>query len=245
MLDLPDATDQRLPLYQRLKDAFAARIAQGEWRPGAAIPPEVELAVEYGVALGTVRKAIDGLVQEGLIDRRQGRGTFVRKADFTNALFRFFRHTQDGEPVRPTGRLLSRRVGKAGRARRAGAGGRRRRRRAVAARACGWSTARRWWSTTSRCRCRDFVAGRPRPETPSATCFIRSTNARPARWWRARASISRSAAPTPRPPSGSASSAAIRSCRSSGLPSATTARRWNGASPSGSAERFSYDIEIR
>jgi GntR family transcriptional regulator len=114
MLDLPDATDQRLPLYQRLKDAFAARIAQGEWRPGAAIPPEVDLAVEYRVALGTVRKAIDGLVQEGLIDRRQGRGTFVRKADFTNALFRFFRHTHDGEPVRPIGQLLSRRVGKAG-----------------------------------------------------------------------------------------------------------------------------------
>jgi GntR family transcriptional regulator len=114
MLHLPDATDRRLPLYQRLKDAFAGRIAQGEWRPGAAIPPEGELAAEYGVALGTVRKAIEGLVQEGLIDRRQGRGTFVRKADFTNALFRFFRHTHDGQPMRPSSRLLARRTGKAG-----------------------------------------------------------------------------------------------------------------------------------
>ena len=110
----PDDSDQRLPLYQRLKDAFAARIARGEWRPGEAIPPEADLAVEYGVALGTVRKAIDGLVQQGLIDRRQGRGTFVRRVDFTNSLFRFFRHTKGGEPMRPTGRLLGRRVASAG-----------------------------------------------------------------------------------------------------------------------------------
>ena len=115
---MPDAiasADQRLPIYQRLKDAFAARIAQRQWRPGEAIPPESELAAEFGVALGTVRKAIDGLVQLGLIDRRQGRGTFVRRADFGNALIRFFRHTtKDGRPLQPQGRLLARRVAPAG-----------------------------------------------------------------------------------------------------------------------------------
>ena len=35
----PATDDERLPIYQRLKDAFTARIAQGEWRPGVAIPP--------------------------------------------------------------------------------------------------------------------------------------------------------------------------------------------------------------
>lgn len=114
MLDRREAPDLRLPLYQRLSDAFTARIARGEWRPGAAIPPEADLASEYGVALGTVRKAIEGLVQQGLIDRRQGRGTFVRRADFSNALFRFFRHTKGGEPVQPAGRLIARRVGAVG-----------------------------------------------------------------------------------------------------------------------------------
>lgn len=114
MLDRATTSDHRLPLYQRLKDTFAARIAQGEWRPGQAIPPEADLAVEFGVALGTVRKAIDGLVHQGLIDRRQGRGTFVRRADFASALFRFFRHTKDGQPVQPSGRLLGRRVAAAG-----------------------------------------------------------------------------------------------------------------------------------
>lgn len=114
MLERAEAPDQRLPLYQRLKDTFAARIAQGEWRPGVAIPPEADLAAEFGVALGTVRKAIEGLVHQGLIDRRQGRGTFVRRADFSNVLFRFFRHTKGGQQVRPVGRLLARRVGAPG-----------------------------------------------------------------------------------------------------------------------------------
>lgn len=108
--------DRRLPIYQRVKDALAARIAGGEWRPGETIPPEADLAAEFGVALGTVRKAIEGLVLQGLLDRRQGRGTFVRRADFGNTLFRFFRHTgKGGAPLAPKARLLGRRVAEAGR----------------------------------------------------------------------------------------------------------------------------------
>ncbi len=107
--------DERLPIYQRLKDDLAARIAQGEWRPGDAIPAESELATRHGVAVGTVRKAIEGLVQQGWLERRQGRGTFVRRAEFGNALFRFFRLTDaGGRPLRPEGRLLARRAGIAG-----------------------------------------------------------------------------------------------------------------------------------
>jgi GntR family transcriptional regulator len=115
MPDVPGASDRRLPIYQRLRDDFTARIVRGEWHPGVPIPPEARLSAEYGVALGTVRKAITGLVDEGVLARRQGRGTFVRKVDFTNSLFRFFRHTLADAPERPVGRLLSRRAGKAGR----------------------------------------------------------------------------------------------------------------------------------
>lgn len=62
----------------------------------------------------TARKAIEGLVAQDRLERHQGRGTFVRRADFGNILFRFFRHTRaDGTPLRPTAKLLARRKSKA------------------------------------------------------------------------------------------------------------------------------------
>ena len=53
------------------------RIAAGDWKPGAAIPNEIELSRELGISVGTVRKALDEMESERLISRRQGRGTFV------------------------------------------------------------------------------------------------------------------------------------------------------------------------
>ena len=83
--------DDRLPRYQRLRDDLAARIVSNEWRPGDPIPSEAELGAHYGVAIGTVRKAIDQLVADAVLERQQGRGTFVRRARFNSSLFRFFR----------------------------------------------------------------------------------------------------------------------------------------------------------
>ena len=65
------------PLYLQLRDALAERVATREWQPGTAIPNEGELAREFGVAAGTMRKALDLMEQEHLLTRRQGRGTFV------------------------------------------------------------------------------------------------------------------------------------------------------------------------
>ena len=65
------------PLYLQLRDALAERIARGEWKPGIAIPGEGDLARQLGVSKGTVRKSLDLLESEGLLSRRQGRGTFV------------------------------------------------------------------------------------------------------------------------------------------------------------------------
>ena len=82
--------DERLPLYQRLRDEMLEKITLGEWHPDEAIPPESELTRTYGVAVGTVRKAVETLVAEGLLERNQGRGTFVRRPSFDASLFRFF-----------------------------------------------------------------------------------------------------------------------------------------------------------
>ena len=65
------------PLYLQLRDALAERIANGEWKPTAAIPNESDLAREFGVSAGTMRKALDLMEAERLLTRRQGRGTFV------------------------------------------------------------------------------------------------------------------------------------------------------------------------
>src|SRR5204862_8254338 len=65
------------PLYQQIKALMTQRLQAGEWRPGEAIPSELELAARFKVSQGTVRKAIDELAAENLLVRRQGKGTFV------------------------------------------------------------------------------------------------------------------------------------------------------------------------
>jgi GntR family transcriptional regulator len=102
-------SDQRLPLYQRLRDELAAKIARHDWLPGDAIPSEAELSAAYGVAIGTVRKAVDQLVGEGALERQQGRGTYVRRARFNSSMFRFFRfQSEAGERRVPESRILNR-----------------------------------------------------------------------------------------------------------------------------------------
>ena len=103
--------DLRLPLYHRLRDHLAAQISAQAWRPGDLIPSEAELAATHGLSVGTVRKAIDRLVAEGLLERQQGRGTYVRRARFNSSLFRFFRfQSETGERKVPQARILLRKV---------------------------------------------------------------------------------------------------------------------------------------
>jgi len=66
------------PLYAQVQERFRQRILSGEWSPGRLLPAETELAASLRVSLGTVRKALDGLQAEGLIERHRGRGTVVR-----------------------------------------------------------------------------------------------------------------------------------------------------------------------
>lgn len=74
-----DATDLSGdgPLYIRLKNAIEEAVDAGRLAPGTALPAERELAMELGVSRVTVRRAIDALAQDGLLQRRHGSGTFV------------------------------------------------------------------------------------------------------------------------------------------------------------------------
>ncbi|MGE5585675.1 MAG: GntR family transcriptional regulator [Bacillota bacterium] len=66
-----------VPLYHQVKESLRERIEAGEWPPGERIPTEKELAAEYAVSQITVRQALARLASEGLVERCQGRGTFV------------------------------------------------------------------------------------------------------------------------------------------------------------------------
>ena len=70
--------DAETPLWIQLASILRSQIQSGELRPGRIMPSETTLMQEHGLARGTVRKAIDALVDEGLVNRVQGRGTFVR-----------------------------------------------------------------------------------------------------------------------------------------------------------------------
>ena len=83
------------PLYRQIKALITAGLRTGEWKPGALIPSEKELAARFGVSQGTVRKAVDELAAEHLLVRRQGRGTFVASHHEARAQFRFLRLRPD------------------------------------------------------------------------------------------------------------------------------------------------------
>lgn len=71
--------DHRLPipLYYQLKEIFDHKIQSGEWAPGQFIPTENELIQQYKVSRTTVREGITALVNEGKLEKKQGKGTMV------------------------------------------------------------------------------------------------------------------------------------------------------------------------
>ena len=96
-----------ISLYMQIKELLTAKVGKGEWLPGSIIPSEINLAQELGVSQGTVRKAITELVENNVLTRRQGRGTFVSNHDTDRALFHFFNITDNnGHKVLPDSRVL-------------------------------------------------------------------------------------------------------------------------------------------
>lgn len=98
---MPDAapvaepTPSFSPLYQQIKGLLVRSLETGEWKPGDAIPSEMELAARFKVSQGTVRKAIDELATENLLIRRQGKGTFVATHAEERVQYRFLRLRPD------------------------------------------------------------------------------------------------------------------------------------------------------
>ena len=70
-------TESSSPLYHQLMQRLAEDIERGTYPVGSRIPPEHELEVLYKVSRVTVRRALAELTAEGLLERKQGKGTFV------------------------------------------------------------------------------------------------------------------------------------------------------------------------
>ncbi len=67
----------RIPLYYQLENVLREKISSGAFEPGDRMPTEIELIEQYGVSRITVRQALQALADDGLIERKQGRGTLV------------------------------------------------------------------------------------------------------------------------------------------------------------------------
>lgn len=66
-----------VPKHIALREALASAISDGFWAPGSKLPTEAELAATTPYSLGTVQRALRGLVERGLVERRRGYGTYV------------------------------------------------------------------------------------------------------------------------------------------------------------------------
>jgi GntR family transcriptional regulator len=102
--DAPAATDAQgtpafSPLYQQIKALILHSLQAGDWKPGEAIPSEMDLAGRFRVSQGTVRKAIDELAAENLVVRRQGKGTFVATHAEQHVQYRFLKLMPDSGDV--------------------------------------------------------------------------------------------------------------------------------------------------
>ena len=91
------------PLYRQIKSLILDGLQTGEWKPGEAIPSEMELAARFRVSQGTVRKAIDELASENLVVRRQGKGTFVATHAERHVQYRFLKLMPDSGDLNSEG----------------------------------------------------------------------------------------------------------------------------------------------
>ena len=94
-------------LYEQVRARLIESISAGRWRAGEAIPTEADLADSFQVSIGTVRKAVDELVAQQALVRRQGKGTYVAAHDGRRLMFHFFHIVpRDGKKSYPTVQTL-------------------------------------------------------------------------------------------------------------------------------------------
>jgi DNA-binding LacI/PurR family transcriptional regulator len=77
-----------IPMYQQILNEISARIASGEWPAGTQLPTEAELEMDLEVSRVTIRQALRAAVEEGLVVRLPGKGTFVSETEASTTAHR-------------------------------------------------------------------------------------------------------------------------------------------------------------
>jgi len=85
----------KLPLYQQVYEILRTAILTGEWKVREPIPPEPVLMKELQVSRTTLRQAVDLLCREGFLEKKQGKGTFVRVPSLEENIHRIISFTED------------------------------------------------------------------------------------------------------------------------------------------------------
>ena len=104
---MPDAK-AATPLYLQIREILEQRIAYGELEAGDRLPSESELAKQFGVSIITIRNAVADLCKRGLLEKKQGKGTFVKKSKVLRNGSALYSFSQDclSQGIVPGGRML-------------------------------------------------------------------------------------------------------------------------------------------
>lgn len=96
-----------LPRYVQVSEMLIRDIQAGRLLPGEKLAPERDMAADLGVSVGTLRKALDRLAEEGLLDRVQGSGNYIRAVPQSAGVYAFFRLELIQGGGLPTAEVLS------------------------------------------------------------------------------------------------------------------------------------------
>ncbi|MFV0490432.1 MAG: GntR family transcriptional regulator [Pseudorhodobacter sp.] len=96
-----------LPQHLRISERLTREIATGRLADGSRLPPERQMAAEMGVAVGTLRRALQSLTENGLLERVQGSGNYVRARQGPVGIYGLFRLERPGGGDFPTAEILS------------------------------------------------------------------------------------------------------------------------------------------
>ena len=95
-----------LPVYLQIAELLARQIKAGYWHSGERLPTESELAQTLNVAVGTLRKSLALLEKQGVLERIQGSGTYVRQPQSSQQIYELFRLELTSGPGLPTAHIL-------------------------------------------------------------------------------------------------------------------------------------------
>jgi ABC-type glycerol-3-phosphate transport system substrate-binding protein len=87
------------PLYLQVKDLILKQIVDGRYPPGSVIPSEPSLAKMYGTSMSTIRQAINLLVAEGVLAKKQGKGTYLIEKKVTLTFMSWIGETPRGQAI--------------------------------------------------------------------------------------------------------------------------------------------------